>query len=115
MAQNKAAANLEGNQRVLFKILDTAGTPTIVSVCPSHAAGDISIVDGGDGDYDVTIKNMKGPQGVAHIKPNAHVISTFASCTARSYSGDDLAFTISVENDASTATDSSVDVEVEVY
>jgi hypothetical protein len=112
---NKARGQSDKNLRVLFQILNTGGTPTIVGVDPLMAAGDFSIVDGGAGDYDVTIKNFRGPRGLVNIQATAETISMFASVTARSYSGNDLTFTVSVENDASSASDSSVDVCAEAY
>jgi len=115
MAVNKAKALTEGTMRLLFKILDTAGTPTVVAVLPIAAAGDIAITDTGAGIYDLVIKNFKGPQGVVNVQATSYVTSTMVGATARSYSGDDLSLTIHVENDASTDTDSSVDVCVEAY
>lgn len=115
MSVNKERAQSDANQKVLFKILDTGGTPTIVAVSPAGASGDISITDTGVGIYDVTIKNCKGQQGVANIQATSHTTSTMAACTARSYSSDDLALTIKVEDDGSTLTDSSVDVRVEAF
>ncbi len=111
----KAKGQRDGNLEVLFKILDSAGTPTIVNVTPLGAAGDISIVDTGVGIYDVTIKNMKGQQGVTNVQATPYVTSTMAAVSARSYSSDDLAITIRVEDDGSTLTDSSVDVRVEAF
>lgn len=115
MGLNKAFGQSEGNRRVLFKILNTAGTPTVVAVSPSGASVDMSIVDTGTGDYEVTIKNFKGPQGVANIQATAETISTFASVASRTYTNNDLAIVIKVENDASTATDGSVDVCAEAF
>jgi hypothetical protein len=100
---------------VFFKILDTAGTPTIVNVSPIGAADDFSIVDTAAGTYDVTIKNFKGPRGATNIVVTPYIISTFASVTARSYSGDDLSLTIVVNTDGGTDTDSAVDVRIEAY
>lgn len=115
MAVGKNKGQSEKNGRILFKILDTAGTPTVVAVSPSRISGDIAITDTGTGIYDVVIKNFKGPQGVANIQATSHTTSTMAACTARSYSSDDLSLTVKVEDDASTLTDSSVDVVVEVF
>lgn len=115
MPISKEFAQSEKNLRVLFKILNTAGTPTIVNVSPLGAAGDISIVDTAAGIYDVTIKNCKGPQGVANIQATPETTSLMAAVTARSYTGDDLAITIHTENDASTDTDTSTDVIVEAF
>jgi hypothetical protein len=115
MAVNKAKAQSEGTMRIAFKILDTTGTPTVVNVLPPTAAGDIAITDTGPGIYDLVIKNFKGPQGATNVQATAYVTSVFASATARSYSGEDLSLTIHTENDASTDTDTSVDVIVEAY
>ncbi len=115
MGLNKVRAQSETNQKVLFKILDTAGTPTVVNVSPAGAAGDISIVDTGTGIYDVTIKNFKGQQGATNIQATSYTTSTMAAVSARSYSSDDLSLTIRVEDDGSTLTDSSVDVCVEAF
>jgi hypothetical protein len=115
MAVSKARGQSENNNAVLFKILDTAGTPTIVNVSPLNAAGDISIVDTATGIYDVTIKNMQGPQQASNILVTPYVVSTSAAVTARSYSGADLSFTIKVNLDDATDTDSSCDVRVETF
>lgn len=115
MAINKAQGQRDKHMCVLFKILDTAGTPTIVDVSPGGAAPDVSIVDTGTGIYDVTIKNFKGPRGVANVQVSPYITSTMAAVTARSYTGDDLALTIHIENDTSADTDSSSDVRVEAF
>lgn len=97
-----------------FKILDTAGTPTIVAIAPPRDSGqtaDFAITDTGVGVYDVVISNFKGPQGVANVQATAHTIGYNAQCTARSYTGEALAVTIKVMDSATpTAQDSSVDV-----
>lgn len=108
MGLNKVKGQAEGLQRVLFRIVDTAGTPSIADVSPSLASVDMSITDTGVGIYDVVIKNFKGPQGKANVQATSETTSTMAACTARSYSGDDLSLTIKVEDDVSTLTDSSV-------
>lgn len=117
MAVNKARGQSDANQVVLFKILDTSGTPSIVNVSPVGAAGDISITDTGVGIYDVVIKNFQGPQQVANVQATAYVIGNFADVTARSYSGADLSITVKTGTAASnyTAADSSVDVRVEAF
>lgn len=115
MAVNKARGQSEKNMLVLFRILDTAGTPTITAVSPSGAAGDISIVDTAPGIYDVTIKNFKGQAGLTNIQVTSHIVSTMVNTTARSYTGDDLALTIKVNADEATDTDSSCDVRAEAY
>lgn len=115
MGLNKARGQTDGNQKLLFKILDTAGTPTIVGVSPAIASGDISITDTGTGIYDVVVKNFKGPQGYVNVQATPYITSTGAAASARSYSGDDFSITIRVEDDASTLTDSSVDVCLEAY
>jgi hypothetical protein len=115
MGLSKAFGQSEKNQRVLFKILNTGGTPSIVAVSPLEAAGDISVVDTGTGDFAVTIKNFKGPRGLANIQATAETISMFASVASRTYTGDNLEIVIKVENDGSTASDSSVDVVAEAF
>lgn len=112
---NKARAQSASNLVVLFKILDTAGTPTIVAVSPSAAAGDISITDTGTGIYDVTVKNFKGQQGVVNAQVTPYTTSLMASTSARSYSSDDFSITIRIEDDASSLTDSSCDVRLEAF
>lgn len=115
MAVNKARGQTDKHMAAFFQILDTAGTPTIVNVSPLGAAGDIAITDTGTGIYDVVISNMKGPRGVSNVIATSYVTSTMATVSARSYTGDALAITIRVEDDASTLTDSSVDVRVEAF
>lgn len=115
MGLSKARAQSDKNQKVLFKLLDSTGTPSIVGVSPEGAAGDISVVDTATGRATVTIKNFKGPQGFANIQLTPHTTSLMASAVSRAYTGDNLAFEISVETDGSTLTDDSVDVCVEAY
>lgn len=115
MGFNKCSGQGEGNEVVLFKLLNSTGTPTITEVFPDIAAADISVVDTGDGDYAITIKNFKGPRGLVNIQASPLTISTMASPGAVTYTGDNVAFSIKVENDASTATDSSIYVRAEAF
>lgn len=115
MPVNKARGQTDKHLTVYFKILDTAGTPTLVNISPLIAQDDFSVTDTGTGIYDVTIKNCKGARGLVNILATPYTTSTMAAVSARSYSGDDLSLTIRVEDDASTLTDSSVDVRVEAY
>lgn len=116
MAINKAKAQSEGSMRVLFNLAISGGTPTIVGVFPPSAAGDVSLSDGGAGLTTITIKNFKGPQGKAHIQLTPQVTSMMAAAVSIAYTGENLAFTVSTENDASTLTDNvPVDVSVEAY
>ncbi len=78
-------------------------------------APDIAITDTGTGVYDLVISNFKGPRGYAHVFATPQTDSLFASVSAKSYSGDALSITVNVNDDASTATDSSVDVLVLAY
>lgn len=112
---NKAQGQTEVNGRVLFQLLDTAGTPSISKVSPVSAAADVSVSDTATGRATVTIKNFKGPQGGANIQATSRTTSVWSSIVSVSYSGDDLSFEISSENDASTLTDTSVDIVVEAY
>jgi hypothetical protein len=115
MAFGSGFGQLGGIDALMFKILDTTGTPTITEVFPAHMAANIAITDTAQGVYDVVVKNMKGPRGLTKIFATAYVISNFASVTARSYSGNDLSVTVKVEDDASAAQDSSVDVMILAY
>ncbi len=115
MGIKAARGQSDGNQLVLFKILDSTGTPTIVNVSPPQMAADISITDTNTGTYDVVIKNFQGAQQAVNIQATSYVISTFASVTARSYSGADLSLTIVVNSDAGSDTDTAVDVRAEAF
>lgn len=115
MSMNKAHGQSEGNQVVLFKLLDTGGTPSIVQVSPAGAAGDISVADTATGRATVTIKNFKGQQGAANVQATTLTTSVWCSVVSLSYSGDDLSFELSSENDASTLTDTSVYVRAEAF
>ncbi len=118
MGVRHSSAQLDGGGGLIiaFKILDTAGTPTITEVSPpSQFTGDIAVTDTGTGIYDMVISNFKGPAGVAKVFATPYTTSTMAACSARSYSGDALSITIRVEDDASSLTDSSVDVLVIAY
>lgn len=110
MGANKSHALTENCQRVFFKLVDTAGTPSIANVFPPSAASDISVADTAQGRATVTIKNFKGGVGESNIQVTTQTTSVWASVVSKSYSGNDLSFEISIENDASTLTDSTADV-----
>lgn len=113
MGMHHTFGQFEGSGPLIcaFKILDTSGTPTIVNISPpSSQTADLAITDTGAGIYDVVITNFKGPAGSSHVQATPYITSTMATCSARSYSGQDLSITIRIEDDASTLTDSSVDV-----
>ncbi len=111
----KARGQSERNQKVLFQLVDSTGTPSIAKVSPLAAAGDISVIDTNPGLAAITIKNFKGRQGGVNIQLTPRTTSLMSAAVSVSYSGENLAFTFSTENDASTLTDSTVDVSVEVY
>ncbi len=115
MSVNKAHGQTESNDVVMFKLLDSSGTPSIVNVSPDIAAGDISVADTATGRATITIKNCKGPQGVANIQATSQTIHVWTSVVSRSYSGDDLTFELSSTDDAHSATDTSIDVRVEAF
>ena len=69
---------------------------------------DVTLTDTGSGDYIITVNPFLGPKGEIYWQATTGLISTFASVTATAYTGDSLAVTIKVENDASTATDAIV-------
>lgn len=75
---------------------------------PLPQATDVTITDTGTGDYIITINPFRGPRGVVWGVATAQTISMFASLTDFTYTGDSLAVTVKVENDASTASDSIV-------
>lgn len=110
-------ADLEGQLLLAFKILNTAGTPTIVNVSgPALQADDITITDTGTGIYDVVISPFRGNLGYSNVQATPETIGYSASCTARSYTGDALSITIKIMDGATpSAADSSVDVLVLAY
>lgn len=71
-------------------------------------ASDVSITDTGTGDYIITVNPFRGTRGIAWGVATAQTISMMVSLTAFTYTGDSLAVTVKVENDASTASDSIV-------
>ena len=115
MAVGKAFGQAERHERVLFQILDTGGTPSIINVAPLSAAGDVSVVDTATGRATVTIKNFKGIRGKYNIQATTRTTSVWASVVSDSYSGNDLTFEVSTENDASSLTDTSTDVIAEAF
>lgn len=115
MPVNKARGQSEGNLKVLFQLLNTAGTPTIVGVSPSICAGDISVVDTAVGRATVTIKDFIGQQGFVNVQATSQTTSVWSSIVSRSYSGADLTFEISSEDDTSALTDVTVDICAEAY
>ena len=114
MPVSKAAGQSQKNLRVLFKILNTAGTMTVVTVSPLIAAGDLSITKTSTGIYVVTIANFKGPQGAVNVQASAYTSPNTAS-VARAYTADSLALTVTVVDDTHTVQDDSVDICAEAY
>jgi len=116
-AVRSARGQSDGNLSVHLKILNTAGTPTVVNVSPLSVAGDISITDTGVGVYDLTIKNFQGPQSVVNVQVTPETIGNFACVTARSYSGADFSFTVKTGTAVTdyTAADTSSDVRLEAF
>lgn len=116
MPVNKARGQRDGILEVAFLLSISGGTVTIANVSPRSAAGDISVSDGGAGLSTITIKNFKGPQGAYNIQLTPKVTSMMAAVVSDSYTGDNLAFTVSTESDASAATDNvPVFVKAEAY
>jgi hypothetical protein len=116
MGLNKAHGQSEYAKEVCFTLAISGGAVSIADVCPLGAAGDISVSDGGAGLSTITIKNFKGPQGAYNIQLTPKVTSMMSAVVSDSYTGDDLAFTVSTESDASTATDNvSVFVQAKAY
>lgn len=105
MATNKMHAQSEGQNEVKFLLSISSGTVSIANVFPRCAADDISVSDGGAGLSTITIKNFKGPQGAYNIQLTPKVTSMMSAVVSDSYTGDNLTFTVSTENDASTLTD----------
>jgi len=105
IASNKNRALSENMMEVRLQLLISGGSVSIDKVFPREAAGDISVSDGGAGLSTITIKNFKGPKGEYNIQATPRVTSTMTALVSDSYTGDDLAFTVSTENDASSATD----------
>jgi hypothetical protein len=108
MAVRHRRADLNGLE--LFAIITSGGAAiTSSSGANSHDA-DVTCAATGTGDYVLTINPFKGPKGEVYWQASTDVISTSASVTDRTYTGDSLAVTIKVESDASTATDAAVSV-----
>jgi hypothetical protein len=117
MSVKAARGQSDGNLAVMFKILDTAGTPSIVDVSPASMLADISVVDTGVGIYDVTVKNFQGPQQKVNVQTTSYVIGNFSNVTARSYSGADFSLTVKTGTAVTdfTAADTSTDVRLEAF
>lgn len=115
MGLDKARGQSDYIQEVSFKLVDSSGTPSIADVCPPGAAASVSVADTAQGRATITIKNMKGPAGKTNIQCTPYTTSTESAVVSRSYSGNDLTFEIHTENDASSDTDSSVDVVVRAF
>ncbi len=111
-----AQAMGEGLLLAAFTITDTSGTPTITGILgPSFQSGDFAITDTGTGIYDVVISNFKGKNGAYTVNVNPVTTSLMACVSASSYTGNALAITIRVEDDASSLTDSSCFVTVHAW
>lgn len=117
MGMNKAHGQSETKQEVAFLLSISGGTPSISNVYPACAAADVEMTtDGGAGLTTITIKNFKGPTGGYNIQLTPKVTSTMSAVVSDSYTGDDLSFVVSTENDASSATDNvPVFVKAEAY
>ena len=86
-----------------------AGTPTLTRATGGNLEdADISITDTGSGDLLVTVNPFRGPKAEVYGVVTTGTISVFASITAFTYTGDSLAITVKIEDDASTATDANV-------
>lgn len=109
MAQLEGAGALD----IAFRVLNTAGTPSITNVSPPLAqAADVSVVDTDPGEYTITINPFRGPLGYAYVfmtAQTAGLITTLSS--GPTYTNDSLAFAILVTSNA-TRTDASVLVRV---
>jgi hypothetical protein len=110
MATNKMHAQSEGQNEVKFVLTFSGGTPSIATVLPQCAAGDISVVDTAPGTATITIKNFKGPQGATIILLGPRNEFTIAAVSSRSYSGDDLSFVVKLSD--ADLDDSSADEDV---
>lgn len=115
MSVKAARGQSDNNQLVMFQLLNTAGTPSITVVSPTAMASDVSVVDTAVGRATVTIKNFQGPQSGANIQLTPRTTSVMSAAVSVSYSGADLTFEISSEDDTSALTDVTVDVRVEAY
>lgn len=117
MAVNKMHAQSEGKNEVAFQLTISGGSCSITSAYPKAAVDDIEVTtDSGAGLTVITIKNFKGSYGEYNIQLTTKVTSTFAAVVSDSYSGENLVFTVSTENDASTLTDNvSVFVKAESW
>ncbi len=100
---------------IAFKILDTSGTPSIVNVSsPLFFTGDVTVADTATGRATVSITNFKAPRGFAlpFVQSLTTSVSSAVVASSVAYSGDTLSFEVSSEDDASTLTDTSVNVQV---
>lgn len=110
---NSLTSIMPGVQSVFGSVLDTAGTPTLEQLS-GFALSDqaqVTIADTAPGVYDISVTNFRGMNGYLMGYATSRTISTMVSCTAKSYAAntDTATFTFKIENDASTATDSSFD------
>jgi len=113
MGLRNGLTRLMPTAKVIFgSVLDTAGTPTL-----QQLSGDqldqacVSITDTATGVYDIAVTNFRSGNGYLFGYATSRTISTFVSCTAKAYtaSTDTATFTFKIEDDASSATDSSFD------
>jgi hypothetical protein len=111
----KAKGQTDKNMYLVFQLLNTAGTPSVVNVSPAGVAADISCSATATGRISVTIKNCLGPQGFAHIQATPVASPRMSGVVSPSYSGADLTFEIKTVDDTNTAQDTTVNVRVEVY
>lgn len=115
MSVKAARGQSDNNQLVMFQLLNTAGTPSITVVSPTAMVSDVSVVDTAQGRATVTIKNFQGPQSAVNIQLTPRTSSLMAAAVSVAYSGADLTFEISVEDDTSALQDASIDVRAEAY
>lgn len=103
MGARHRTADLQG-QEIWIRFAANGGSITNVSG-PLDQTADVTITDTGTGDYILTINPFRGNRGIAWGVATTQVISTMVGLTDFTYTGDSLAVTVKVENDASTATD----------
>jgi len=107
-SQRHRKADLNGLE-VWMLISFSGGTPSLTRASgDTFQDADITLTDTGTGDIIVTINPFKGPKGEVYGVATTQTISTFANITALTYTGNSLAVTVKIEDDASTATDANV-------
>lgn len=100
-------------QRIIGCVTVSGTTATLAAISGATESDQtqVSLSRTSTGIYVITVTNFRGPQSQVNVQITSGTTSVWPSWTTKAYTAntDTVAVTVSIENDASTATDSSFD------